>query len=79
MLMSAFRIFAIPALHVWHPTMAKAVTGWGHTAVGENADECVRDWHRGEQGNTSIVGESSRDWEIAAVRAPAPVTSLERS
>ena len=28
MLMSAFRIFAIPALHVWHPAMAKAVTGW---------------------------------------------------
>ena len=55
MLMSAFRIFAIPALHVWHPAMSKAVTGWGHTAVTYNADECVRDWHRGEPGY-SLLG-----------------------
>jgi hypothetical protein len=49
-LLRAFRIFAIPALHVWHPAAKKSVTAWGHTAVSFNREKCVAQWHLGQAG-----------------------------
>ena len=56
LLMTAYRVYAIPALHVWHVADAKHVTAWGHTAVTRAPETCVRDWHapsRGGAGSTS--------------------------
>ena len=49
-LLRAFRVFAIPALHVWHPAAKKSVTAWGHTAVSFNREKCVAQWHLGQAG-----------------------------
>jgi thiol-disulfide isomerase/thioredoxin len=49
-LLRAFRVLAIPALHVWHPAAEKSVTAWGHTAVSFNRRRCVAQWHMGQAG-----------------------------
>ena len=49
-LLRAFRVFAIPALHVWHPAAKKSVTAWGHTAISFNRSRCVAQWHKGQAG-----------------------------
>jgi thiol-disulfide isomerase/thioredoxin len=49
-LLRAFRVLAIPALHVWHPAAKKSVTAWGHTAVSFNREKCVAQWHLGQAG-----------------------------
>lgn len=49
-LLTKFSVFAIPALHVWHPVAKKALTAWGHTAVSFNEKKCVAQWHAGQAG-----------------------------
>ena len=49
-LLRAFRVLAIPALHVWHPAAKKSVTAWGHTAISFNRSRCVAQWHMGQAG-----------------------------
>lgn len=49
-LLRAFSVFAIPALHVWHPDAKKSLTAWGHTAVSFNKKKCVAQWHMGQAG-----------------------------
>lgn len=57
-LLQLFRIYAIPALHVFHPGRGAVLTEWGHTAATYNFDGCVDEWARGEQGYSwqGIVG-----------------------
>ena len=47
LLLSAYKVMAIPQLCVYHYDDKAHVTGWGHSAVTYNPDTCVAEWHMG--------------------------------
>lgn len=73
LLMTAYGVYAIPALHVWHIAAKKHVTAWGHTAVTRAPETCVADWHAGEPGWSWFdVAGVPRSWRCVAI-APGSV------
>jgi len=74
LLMTAYRVYAIPALHVWHVADEKHVTAWGHTAVTRAPETCVADWHAGEPGWSWFdVAGVPKSWRCVAVGVPGAV------
>ena len=74
LLMTAYRVYAIPALHVWHVADEKHVTAWGHTAVTRAPETCVADWHAGEPGWSWFdVAGVPRSWRCVAAGVPGAV------
>ena len=74
LLMTAYRVYAIPALHVWHVADEKHVTAWGHTAVTRAPETCVADWHAGEPGWSWFdVAGVPRSWRCVAAGVPGSV------
>ena len=75
--MTAYSVYAIPALHVWHFADAKHVTAWGHTAVTRAPETCVRDWHAVEQGWSWFdIAGVPKSWRCVAVAPRAVRTPL---
>ena len=74
LLMTAYRVYAIPALHVWHVADEKHVTAWGHTAVTRAPETCVADWHAGEPGWSWFdVAGVPKSWRCVAAGVPGSV------